>query len=499
MFRSRYCLCILCAALGLALAALYLFGATPASSAAAPKGPVSFINDVAPILKKNCFGCHGVKNPKGKLDMTKYETFRKGGTKDDPIAPGKPDESFIILALTATDKTRMPPQETADPLKKEEIAVIEQWIKEGAKLDEDLTPKSDLQKELRIRWTPPPLKPAYTAPVEVTALAFTPDNAKLVVSGNHELEVWDVAAGKLEKRIHTRTRRALSMAFLPDGKLVVAGGRPSEEGDVRIYDINGGTPKMQDGVALLDGVSDKGVLVKHLYDTNYDTDDEVMAVAVSPDGKKIAAGGCNRIVNVWDVSGGYENAKLEQSFENHADFVLGVAFTPDGTHLLTCSRDKTAKLWDLTTKESVLTFPDHQNTVTGVGIKGDGKVGYSAGADNQLRSWNAAGDAAGKQLKVVGNHGKPILKLAQHPKLPIMATCSSDGTVKTWNPETGAALKTMAEPINDEVFSVAISPDGNLVAAGAYNGVVKVWKAADGSVVKTFNASVGYQAAAPKK
>src|SRR5262249_39755720 len=70
MFRSRYCLCILCAALGLALAALYLFGATPASSAAAPKGPVSFINDVAPILKKNCFGCHGVKNPKGKLDMT---------------------------------------------------------------------------------------------------------------------------------------------------------------------------------------------------------------------------------------------------------------------------------------------------------------------------------------------------------------------------------------------------------------------------------------------
>src|SRR5262249_55719267 len=125
--------------------------------------------------------------------------------------------------------------------------------------------------------------------------------------------------------------------------------------------------------------------------------------------------------------------------------------------------------------------------------------GYSAGADNQLRSWNAAGDAAGKQLKVVGNHGKPILKLAQHPKLPIMATCSSDGTVKTWNPETGAALKTMAEPINDEVFSVAISPDGNLGAGGAYNGVGKVGKAADGWVVKTFNASVGYQAAAPKK
>jgi WD40 repeat protein len=494
MFRSRFCCCVLCAALAMLLAALYLFVATPATLAA-PKGPVSFINDVAPILKKNCFGCHGVKNPKGKLDMTKYETFRKGGTKDDPIVPGKPEDSVIIIMLTATDKLRMPPMDTGDALKKEDIAVIEQWIKEGGKLDQALTPKSDLIKELRIRWVPPPLKAVYTAPIEVTSLAFTPDNAKIVVAGNHELTVWDVATGKLEKRISTRARRALAMAFLPDGKLAVAGGRPGEEGDVRIYDINGGTPKMQDGVALLDGVKDKGVLIKHLIDT----DDEVMCLAVSVDGKKLAAGGCDRIINVWDLSGGYANAKLEQSFENHADFVYGVTFSIDDKFLATCSRDKTAKLWDLTTKESVLTFPDHQVPVRGVAIKADGKIGYSAGEDNQLRSWNAAGDNAGKQLKALGSHGKPILKLAQHPKLPIMATCSADGTVKTWNPETGAALKTMAEPIDDEVFSVAISPDGNLIAAGAYNGTVKIWKAADGAIAKTFNASVGYQAAAPKK
>ena len=493
MFRSRFCFCVLCATLAATLAALYLFVATPSSRAAAPNKPVSFIDDVAPILKKNCFGCHGVKNPKGKLDMTRFESFRKGGTKGDPITDGKPDDSYILLALTATDKSRMPPLDTGDALKKEEIAVIEQWIKEGATLDRALTPKADLVKELRIRWVPPEPKAVYTAPIEVTALTFTPDNAKVVAGGNHELTVWDVASGKLEKRIRTRTRRALALAFLPDGKLAVAGGRPGEEGDVRIYDINGGTPKMQDGVTLLDGVNDKGVLIKHLIDT----DDEVMCLAVSADGKKLAAGGCDRIVNVWDLSEGYDNAKLEQSIENHADYVFGVAFSADGKHLVTCSRDKTAKVWDLATKESVMTFPEHQTSVRGVAIKADGKTGYSAGEDNQLRSWNAAGDNAGKQVKVLGNHGKPILKLVQHPKLPIMATCSSDGTVKTWNPENGAALKTMNESLNEEAFSVAISPDGNLVAAGAYNGVVKIWKA-DGTVLKTFNASVGYQVAAPK-
>src|SRR5262249_10475597 len=187
------------------------------------------------------------------------------------------------------------------------------------------------------------------------------------------------------------------------------------------------------------------------------------------EGKKLASGGCDRIVNVWDLSAGYDKAKLEQSIENHADWVFAVQFTPDGKHLVTCSRDKTAKVWDLMTKESVLTFPDHQNSVTGVAIKSDGKVGFSAGADGQLRSWNAAGDNGGKAVKALGTHAKPILKLTQHPTMPILVTCSEDGSVKTWNPDSGANLKTLTGH-TDHVLAVAISPDGNLVASGSWNG-----------------------------
>jgi WD40 repeat protein len=472
------------------MAAFLLLG-TPAPAHAQAK-PVSFINEVAPILKENCFGCHGAKNPKGKLDMTKYATFRKGGTKDDPIAAGKPEESYLIDVLKATDAKRMPPKESGDPLPKEKIDILERWIKEGAKLDAGLMPEGDLIRELRTRWKPPAPPAAYTFPVTVTAVAFSPDNAKLVVSGHHELTVWDVAGAKLEKRITTRTRRAMAMVFLPDGKLAVAGGRPGEEGDLCVYDISG-AGKVENGVATLDGVNDPKVLVKKLLES----DDEVLCLALSADGKKLASGGCDRIVNVWELSGGLNAAKLEQSFENHADWVFGVAFSPDGKHLLTGSRDKTAKVWDLTTKESILTFPDHQNGVYGVAIKGDGKIGYSVGEDNQLRSWNAGGDAAGKPVKGLGNHSKPILKLTAHPSKPLMATCSADGTVKVWNSDNGANLKTLSGN-TDYVFAVAISPDGNLVASGAFNGDVKVWKVADGSVVKEFNASPGLKVE-PKK
>src|SRR5207247_3030033 len=217
----RLCVCTLCAALGAALALLVLFAPqrAPAQAPAAAKGPVSFINDVAPILKENCFACHDAKKKKGKFEMTSYENIRKGGTKDDPLVPGKAGESIIIDLLTSTGATRMPPKETSDPLPKEKIALIARWIDEGAKLDAGLDAKADLLRELRIRWKPPQPPAAYKYPVNVNALALTPDSKKVVVGGYHEVTVWDAAAGKLEKRIFTRAERAYGLVLLPDGKL----------------------------------------------------------------------------------------------------------------------------------------------------------------------------------------------------------------------------------------------------------------------------------------
>ena len=440
MLRSRYCFCVLCATLGAVLALmLFLLAPRPADAAEptpAVKGPVSFINDVAPILKENCYGCHGAKNPKGKLDMTRFASFKKGGTKEEPFHAGKPDDSLILDLLKATDASmRMPPKDVADPLPPAKIAVIEQWIKEGAKLDAGIDEKADLVKELRLRWQPPVPPIAYAFPVTVTALAFTPDGKHVVASGHHELTVWDVNTGKLEKRIRTRARRALAMLFLPDGKLAAAGGRPGEEGDVRIYDINAGTPRMVDGVAYLDGVTDPKVMVKQLLDA----DDEVLCLALSPDGKKLAAGGCDRIVYVWDIANGAANAVLEQSIENHADWVFATAFSADDKFLVTGSRDKTAKMWDLAHKESVLTFPEHQAPVYGVAIKADGKTGFSAGDDNQIREWNTQGDQAGKQIRASGGHSKTITKLIEVPKHPLLATASADDTVRI-------GMKTMGRP-----------------------------------------------------
>ncbi|HEY8504650.1 MAG TPA: c-type cytochrome domain-containing protein [Gemmataceae bacterium] len=485
MRQPRFCLCILCAVLASIAAALILLG-SPATARAQNK-PVSFIEDVAPVLKENCFACHDAKKRSGKYDMTTFETLLAGGASAEAIVPGKPDESELYYLISAEDEERrMPPKGKGDPLPKEKVELIKRWIEQGAKPDAGIDPKGDLVAALRARWKPPAPPDSYRFPTIVNALAFTPDGERLVAGGHHELTVWDLATGKLRKRVHTRSERAYAMAFLPDGKLAVAGGRPGQEGDVRVYDL-GAPGKEENEVTVLDGVGDPKVLVKQLAQA----DDSVLCLALSKDGKKLAAGGCDRVVRVWDVSGGAAAAKLKGEIENHADWVLGVAFSDDGKLLFTAGRDKTAKVWDLAAKESVLTFPGHQEPVFDVAVKADGKVGYSVGADKQLRFWNASGD--GKQVRNVGGHGGEIYKLLRHPKEKLLITCSADKTVRVWNEDNGRAVRTLSG-LNDYVYALAVSPDGTRVAAGAYDGEVKVWALSDGKLVKEFNASPGYVA-----
>ncbi len=455
--------------------------------------PVSFIKDVAPILQEGCFTCHDPKRRRGKLDMTTFENLIQGGaSRGQAIVAGKPDESPLFELISAHDRTRMPPPMNGEALPKDKINVIQKWIQEGAALDAGLDPKADLMRDLRIRWKPPTPPQTYPYAAAVNTLAFSSDNQKLIVGGFHELLVWDFAAAKLEKRIRTRMERASSIVVLPDGRLVVAGGRPGLEGDIRVYNLQGGTSNVDGGATFLDGVDDPKVFLKELVET----DDSVLCLAASSDGKKLAAGGCDKLVRVWDIADGVTNAKLEQTIENHADWVFGVSFSPDNKLLLTSSRDRTAKIWDLTAKTSTLTFPEHQNSVYDVVSKPDGKLNISAGEDGQVRVWNM-NDA--KQVRSLSGHSKPVLKVASHPKHSVVISCGADNNVRVWNPDTGSTMRVLGGH-TDWVYSLAFSSNGDLIASGAWNGDVRIWKVSDGSLVKAFNASPGIAlASAPEK
>jgi len=98
------------------------------------KETISFARDVAPLLVKNCLGCHGRDNPRNNFNLSNIRDLLKGGDRGEPVLAGNGTDSLLIKKLKGTaDGARMP--QRGGPLPDADIAKIEKWIAEGAKYD----------------------------------------------------------------------------------------------------------------------------------------------------------------------------------------------------------------------------------------------------------------------------------------------------------------------------------------------------------------------------
>ena len=100
--------------------------------------PISYREQIQPILNTKCAECHGAARTQGKIDLTSYEDLMKARTvkgKKPVVIAGDPSKSWLYI-LSATDQPHygMPPDtSTVVPLRKEDLLLVSKWIQEGAK------------------------------------------------------------------------------------------------------------------------------------------------------------------------------------------------------------------------------------------------------------------------------------------------------------------------------------------------------------------------------
>lgn len=80
----------------------------------------------------------------------------------------------------------------------------------------------------------------------------------------------------------------------------------------------------------------------------YLVDDGVTSVAISADGRFVAAGAQNRTIHIWDLHSGYVIQRLG-GVDGHRQSVYGLSFHPKGHILTTASLDMTLKVWEIPT------------------------------------------------------------------------------------------------------------------------------------------------------
>jgi WD40 repeat protein len=209
----------------------------------------------------------------------------------------------------------------------------------------------------------------------------------------------------------------------------------------------------------------------------------IRALAASPDGKRLAGGGDDGVVRLWDVSAGKLTPVAGAAeLKGHTDWLLCLAFGPDGKSLASGGYDGTVRVWDVPTGKA-LAVPARAPAapkapaadlpaVTALAFSPDGKSLVVGCGDAQLLLFDPTD---GKFVRAQPGHASAVTGLAFHPSGAVLASASKDRTIRLWSAANGQALKAL-EGHTAWAQGVAFVAHGTRLASVGADGTVRLWE-----------------------
>lgn len=297
---------------------------------------------------------------------------------------------------------------------------------------------------------------------------WAPESDRVASSAaNASLIIWDALSGTSIHEIDLGSARAQALSWSPDGAQLAVG---LTNGSIQLYDTT--------SAELL------ATLPEHT--------GTVTGLAWSPDGRRILStsdGVNDRRALVWDTTdlSVWYSAQLPED-----DFPLAVAWSPDGQGFAVGSSAGLVHLWGvpgdyvqaalpLDLGAPGMTLSGHLGYVAGVAWSPDGGLLATASTDRTVRVWEVG---TGNALRVLRGHSDDVNAVAWMLDGTRVISGGRDGDVRMWDAAIQPSLVTLGEHA-DDVSDVAYSPDGAWLATSSLDRTVRVWDAGTGDLALT--------------
>ncbi|KAL6810020.1 hypothetical protein J3E69DRAFT_179767 [Trichoderma sp. SZMC 28015] len=202
--------------------------------------------------------------------------------------------------------------------------------------------------------------------------------------------------------------------------------------------------------------------------------DLVHSIVFSPDGQRLASGSDDGTIKIWDVNSG--SCQTLECYNS----VLSIAFSPDGQQLASGLSDGVIKVWDI--KESsfyLQTSESFNHQVNSVHFSRNGRFAFGL-----LNGIVGVWDMKSTYLQTFESHKKPVLSVVFSPNNQLLASGSSDDTIKVWDITSGACLQTL-EGHKNSINSVIFCPNGHRLTSGSSDSTIRVWDIDSGVCLQT--------------
>lgn len=293
-------------------------------------------------------------------------------------------------------------------------------------------------------------------------IIFTPDGRSLTsVSANGKLQTWDVKTGQ-HKGVLTHVHNIYSMLPSPDGKNIATG----LHGDLILWNTNAKQPK--------------SLLTVH---TEY-----ITPLLFSPDGKTLTCVKSN-IKNVALLHYDMQTGKHKETFALQLDNIYSRTLSPDGKKLALRTGNSTIQLWDTSTSKQIANMTKPGGMFSNMIFSPDSSLFVTGDNSGTIELWDAM-TGKHKSLLTTLEGGTESLVFSADGK--IIATANGRET-KLWNIETGSQNSSTFNVFEKipGFFSLALSPDGTILASGSYDAKIRLWNTKTGLLIDTFIGHTG--------